>query len=205
MAAVKLWPAAFAALLLVAAAPAAAVDTSVDTGDFFYKPYRVSVQPGDTVTWRILEGSEHSVTTRRSAPAQFDSGLKAPGQTFAHEFTVPGRYAIYCTIHPGQDGVVQVGPDTTDPRLTRLRVRRGERAVRLRFRLSEEARVRASIFRDGNRVKRIRTGVLRAGARSIPYRPGTLRPGAYRARLVATDVEGNSAAAVSKRFTVPAS
>jgi hypothetical protein len=176
----------------------------VDAGDFFYAPYRVSVDVGDTVTWRILEGSGHSVTTRRGSPAQFDSGVKAPGQTFAHRFTVAGRYSIYCTIHPGQDGVVQVGRDTTDPRLTRLRASRGTRSVRLRFRLSEEATVRASFFHEGRRVKRIRTRVLRAGARSILFRPASLRPGRYRARLVATDLEGNAAPAVSRRFTIPA-
>ena len=199
----KLRLAALLALVLSLAAPAGAADTTVDTGDFFYRPYRVKVDLGDTVTWRILPGAAHSITTRRSAPAQFDSGLKAPGETFARAFTVPGRYAIYCTVHPGQDGVVQVGPDTTDPRLTRLRARVGERSVRLRFRLSEEAKVRAVVSRDGARVKTIRTRILRAGARSVLYRPRTLVAGAYRARLVATDVEGNVAPAVSRRFDVP--
>jgi plastocyanin len=194
-----------AALLVAMALPgtAGAADMNVDAGDFFYRPYRVEVNPGDTVTWRILPGSRHTVTTRKSAPVQFDSGLKEPGQSFAYTFAAPGRYSLYCVIHPGQDGVVQVGRDTVDPRLSRVRLRRGERSVRVRFRLSEDARVKAVVYRNGKRVKTIRTRALREGAHSVLYRPSTLGPGRYRVKLSATDVEGNAGAAVSKRFRVP--
>ena len=186
------------------AAPAQAATVNVDTGEFFFRPYRVEVALGDTVNWRILPGAAHTITTRTTAPAQFDSGSREPGETYPHTFSVGGRYSYFCRLHPGlMDGVVQVGPDTVDPRVTRLRVRRGARSVRLRFRLSEDAKVRVTIRREGRKVKTIRTKVLREGARSVLYRPATLRPGSYRAALVATDIEGNVASALRKSFTVP--
>ena len=197
-------PPLLALVLLAMAAPAQAATVNVDAGDFFYKPYRVDVALGDTVNWRILPGAAHTITTRKAAPVQFDSGSKEPGETYPYTFSVGGRYSYFCTLHPGlMEGVVQVGPDTVDPRVTRLSVRRGTRSVRLRFRLSEEARVRVTIRREGRKVKTIRTKVLREGARSVLYRPDTLKPGSYRAAFVARDIRGNAASAVRKSFTVP--
>ncbi len=191
------------ALLLLPAAPAGAADTTVTSGDFFQRPYRVKVDPGDTVTWRIT-GSGHTVTSRRGAPAAFDSGTKGDGETFPFTFSVAGRYAYVCEIHPGlMDGVVQVGPDTVDPVISRVRARRGKKSVRVSFRLSEEARARATFRRAGKRVRTIRTKVLRQGGRSVVFRPKTLAPGRYRATLEATDLEGNAAKRVSTRFRVP--
>lgn len=191
------------ALLLLLTTPAGAADTTVTSGDFFQRPYRAKVDPGDTVTWRIT-GSGHTVTSRRDAPAAFDSGTKGDGETFAFTFSVAGRYAYVCEIHPGlMNGVVQVGPDTVDPVLSRVKARRGKRSVRVSFRLSEEARVKATLRRGGKRVKTVRTKVLRQGSRSVLFKPKALAPGAYRATLEATDLEGNAAKRVSKRFTVP--
>jgi len=130
-----------AALLLGLAVPASAADREIRAGDFFYAPGYVRVDPGDTVTWRIEDGAPHDITARRRAPAAFESGTKAPGETFAFTFTEPGRYVYVCTLHPnlGQRGVVQVGPDTVAPAISRPRTRRGRTAVRVSFRLSEDA------------------------------------------------------------------
>ena len=190
--------------MALAASPAHAAPAGVDVGDFFYKPYRVKVQPGEAVTWRVLDGTDHTITSRQGAPASFDSGTKAPGETYAFTFTTTGRYPYFCTIHPGlMSGVVQVGADTVDPILSRARVRVGRRSARVSFRVSEEVKVRATFTRAGKVVKRTRTRTLRQGARSLTYRPRSLIPGAYRVRLVPTDLEGNAGKAVSKRFTVP--
>jgi plastocyanin len=189
---------------LMAAAPAQAAPANVDVGDFFYRPFRVKVEPGEPVNWRVLDGTDHTITSARGAPASFDSDGRVPGQTYSFRFTLPGRYRYVCLFHPGlMDGVVQVGDDTVDPVVSRVRVRRGSRSVRLSFRVSEEVKAKATFFRAGKLVKTIRTKTLRQGARSVLYRPRSLRPGRYRVKLAATDLEGNAAKAVSRRFTIP--
>lgn len=195
--------AALGAAILLPAGQAGAVSQSVTVGDFFYKPGRVEIEPGDTATWTLRGDAPHSVTTRRGAPEGFDSGVKDPGEAFTRRFTKPGRYSYHCTVHPDvMRAVVQVGPDTTPPALAKLRARRGRTSVRLSFRLSEDARVRAAIALKGKIVKKLRTKVLREGSRSLVYRPRDLRPGRYRVKLTATDVEGNVARPVRLSFTV---
>ena len=39
--------------LSIPAAPAQAAPARVDVGDFFYRAYRVKVNPGEAVTWRL--------------------------------------------------------------------------------------------------------------------------------------------------------
>jgi plastocyanin len=193
-----------ASLGLLAAAPAQAAPANVDIADFTYKPFRVKVQPGEAVTWRLIDGPGHTVTSRRGAPAPFDSGTKVAGESYAFTFTVPGRYRYLCLIHPDQmSGVVQVGEDTVAPVVTRTAVKRGRRSVRLSFRVSEEARARASLTRAGKVVKTIRTKVLRQGTRSVLIKPRALKAGRYRLRLEVTDLEGNAAKPISRRLTVP--
>lgn len=189
---------------LLVAAPAQAAPASVEVGDFFYRPFRVKVQPGEPVNWRVLDGTDHTITSARDAPASFDSDGKAPGQTYSFRFTTPGRYRYVCLFHPGlMSGVVQVGDDTVDPVVSRVRVRRGSKSVRLSFRVSEEVKAKATFIRAGKVVKRVRTRTLRQGARSVLYRPRSLRPGRYRVQLAVTDLEGNAAKAVSRRFRIP--
>ena len=192
-----------ASLGLLAVAPAHAAPANVDARDFSFSPFRVKVQPGEAVTWRV-SGVGHTITSRRGAPAAFDSGTKSAGETYSFKFTLPGRYRYLCLIHPDQmSGVVQVGEDTVDPVVAGVRVRRGRKSVRLSFRLSEEARARASLTRAEKVVKTIRTRVLRQGARSVLIKPRALKPGRYRLRLEVTDLEGNLAKPVSRRFSVP--
>ena len=90
----------------------------MDVGDFFYRAYRVKVNPGEAVTWRLLDGSATHDHRRSAAPPRRSTpASKAPGETYSFTFTAPGRYRYFCLIHPGlMDGVVQVGADTTDPR-----------------------------------------------------------------------------------------
>jgi len=191
-------------LLAATPAPAQAAPASVSAGDFFYRPFRVKVEPGEAVNWRVADGSPHTMTSARGAPAAFDSGDKDPGQTYSFSFTLPGRYEYICLVHPGlMDGVVQVGDDTVAPRISRAKAKRGKRSVRVSFRMSEEGKAKATFIRAGKVVKTIRTRTLRKGARSVLFKPRSLKPGRYRVKLELTDPEGNVAKPVSKRFTVP--
>jgi plastocyanin len=191
--------------LALPAFPAGAADSEVAVGNFFYRAAYVRVEPGDTVTWRLKDGSNHTMTTRPEAPVGFDSGELAPGQTFAVTFTEPGRYPYRCRIHRnlGQDGVVQVGPDTTRPVVRRLRAKRGRKSVRLSFRLSEDARVKVTLRRKGETVRTVGTKLLTQGSRSVLLRRSKLASGPYVAKLTAADRAENASKAKRVRFSVP--
>jgi len=194
----------FVSFGFLAAVPAHAAPANVNVVDFSYKPFRVKVQPGEAVTWRVVDGPGHTITSRRGAPAGFDSGTKSPGEAYSFKFAVPGRYRYICLIHPDRmSGVVQVGDDTVDPLVTKVKARRGKKSVRLSFRISEEAKAKATFIRAGKVAKTIRTKTLREGARSVLFKPKTLKAGRYRVKLEVTDLEGNAAKSISKRFTVP--
>ena len=198
--------AALGATLLLPAFPAGAADSEVKVANFFYRSAYVRVDPGDTVTWRIRDGSNHTMTTRPGAPESFDSGEKEPGSTYEFTFTQPGRYLYTCKIHPrlGQRGVVQVGPDTIRPVVDAQKAKRGARSVRIYFRLSEDAKVKAAFRRGSRAVKTVNTALLIDGKRSLVFkRAKPLAPGSYTVRLTATDYEGNASRPAKVTFSVP--
>jgi len=182
----------FTALVVPSVAQAATAD--VETGDFFFRPDYTRIEPGDTVSWTLLEGSPHTVTSQPSAPSPFDSGELLPGQSFAFTFTAAGRYPYICDIHPFMKGVVQVGPDTVDPVLSKVRAKLGKRRVRVTFGLSETSRVSAKLVatkRPGKVLRRTRARKLENGRRVISLKSKALAAGRYRVTLTAKDPEGN--------------
>lgn len=196
--------AAVAAGALCLASPAQAAPANVSIGEFSYRAARVQIDPGESVTWTNKGDVAHTVTSRTGSPERFDSDQLDTGATFKRTFASPGRYAYICTLHPGQmSGVVQVGPDTTATKLTKLKAKRSRKSVRLTFRLSEDAKLKATITRSGKRVAVLTSKTLREGAGSLAYKPKKLAAGRYKVKLVATDAAGNKAKAVSGSFSVP--
>lgn len=192
------------AAALLFAAPAGAAPANVSIGEFFYKSGRVQINPGETVTWANKGDVLHTVTSASGAPERFDSDQLDSGKTFSRAFAKPGRYSYSCTLHPGlMSGVVQVGPDKTPAKLSKLKAKRGKQSVKLSFRLSEDAKVKATITRSGKRVKTLSSKTLKPGTGSLVYKPKKLAAGRYKVKLVATDVAGNKAKAVSGSFSVP--
>jgi plastocyanin len=199
---------ALIAAALIPAASAGAANQAVSMKDDFFEPKRVQVDPGDTVTWTNLGSSAHTATSRTGAPAPFDSGEKDPLQAFAFTFTAPGRYSYLCTIHFGMVGVVQVGPDTTPPKLKGVKVakvKRGAKSVKVSFGVNEDARVKATFKRGKKSVKTLTSKLLTEDSgSSLRYKPRKLKPGRYSVSLVATDQPaGNASKPVKKSFKVP--
>ena len=64
----------------------------------------VSVNRGDTVTWRNNDVVPHTATSE----GHFDSGAIAPGKTFSKKMDRPGAYDYICTYHPGMKGRIEV-------------------------------------------------------------------------------------------------
>lgn len=83
----------------------AAGGTTVVLKDIAFKPGKLSVKAGDTVTWKFEDrGIAHNVVSDDDA---FKSDLKDSG-TFQHTFSKPGTFSYTCTVHPGMKGSITV-------------------------------------------------------------------------------------------------
>ena len=90
--------------------------------------------------------------------------------------------------------------DTERPRLSRVRMTSVRDGARLRFRLSERARVTVHFELAALTVKTAR-GTFRAGARALTIRDRRLR-GRYQVELVARDLAGNLSRVARERVTI---
>jgi plastocyanin len=80
-----------------------------------FRPNPVTANVGDTVTWTNDDTTPHTVTSGSNAQpdSKFESSpnltpLLAPAQSFAHQFSQPGDYPYYCSLHPNMVGTVTV-------------------------------------------------------------------------------------------------
>jgi plastocyanin len=94
--------------------------TEVDVGPekrLRYEPEEVEISVGDTVRW-TARSEGHNVTSHPDASPKCENpdgtepftsyegddhfAIMEVGETFEHEFTVPGEYVYVCTPHAGQ-------------------------------------------------------------------------------------------------------
>lgn len=115
----KRWGWAAAALALVALAGCGGGSDEEDAGgapepdtvvlrDIAYKPKKLTVEAGTTVTWKFEDrGIAHDV---KAEDGSFASEVMDSG-TFEHTFDEPGTYDYLCTLHAAQmKGTVEVTP-----------------------------------------------------------------------------------------------
>ena len=85
-----------------------------------FKPESITVDAGQSVTWRQTDPGVHTVTSgsveqgsggvTEKADGKFDSGNLETGKTFSFTFAEPGTYSYFCSVHPAtMRGQVQVG------------------------------------------------------------------------------------------------
>ena len=86
--------------------PAAVTAISITNGKFH--PKNVSVKLGTTLTWTNADDIQQSITS--DAPGVFDSGLLAPGGTYAWTFNQAGVFPYHSTGVSGSYGSVTVTP-----------------------------------------------------------------------------------------------
>jgi plastocyanin len=91
---------ALAALALATAAAMAAATHAVKIEGMQFAPATLTVQRGDTVTWKNADIVPHTAT----AQGQFDSGNIAPGQSYSRKMDKAGEFDYVCTYHPGMKG-----------------------------------------------------------------------------------------------------
>ena len=90
----------------------AATTARVVAKDLEFKPSKVRLLVGGTVTWSFEDGSTpHNVV---ASDKSYTSDNKTSG-TFAHTYDKPGVYKYVCTIHPAMKGSVTVVNDTGTP------------------------------------------------------------------------------------------
>lgn len=104
------------ACLLSGLAPAAAQEAAATvemTADLKFVPENLTIEAGDTVTWRNVSDVPHTVTGDASKASDeahvqlpegaepFDSGFIQKDETFSHTFEVPGEYTYFCIPHEG--------------------------------------------------------------------------------------------------------
>ncbi len=81
------------------------VDGDVGMAGKVFRPARISISAGGSVTWRNDDDRDHTVTATNDA---FDSGTMAPGQSYKRTFPSAGTFAYLCVIHPDMTGTVVV-------------------------------------------------------------------------------------------------
>ncbi len=106
--------------LMLAAAPAFAKEVIVKeitdaNGKAYFSPDKLTVQPGDTVTFENAQDSPHEVMFI-NVPKQVDEMIMSPmqnkkGDKFSYTFTIPGTYQFHCHPHEaaGMKGTLIVG------------------------------------------------------------------------------------------------
>jgi plastocyanin len=79
--------------------------------DIAFRPRRVTVRRGGTITWTNEDRVEHDVAKRSGPGRNFNSGEPgglAPGSTYEKTFRTLGNIAYYCRVHPGMRGTITV-------------------------------------------------------------------------------------------------
>jgi LPXTG-motif cell wall-anchored protein len=100
----------FALLPVAGAAPRAAETKNVSVKDFQFDPQTITVNVGDTITWKNDGAVVHTVES--DDETTFDSGDLAAGATFSHTFDTAGAFAYYCKFHGAAGGTGMAGTVT---------------------------------------------------------------------------------------------
>jgi glucose/arabinose dehydrogenase/plastocyanin len=82
-----------------------------------FSPNPVTVNVGDTVTWRNVDGTVHTSTSGApGAPdGKWDSSFLANGQTFPHTFDTAGTFPYFCGVHTFMQSSVIVQGSSQGP------------------------------------------------------------------------------------------
>ena len=89
--------------------------SSVSIIDFAFQAAGISINVGDTVTWKNTGGVAHTATSDTNV---FDSGNLNPGQSFSFTFNTAGTFPYHCNIHPSMMGTINVSGSPAAPAIT---------------------------------------------------------------------------------------
>jgi len=95
--------AALACVIAPSVAQNNVVPVTID--NFVFKPGRVTVKAGTTVTWTNRDDIPHTVV---SDDKIFKSKVLDTDEKFSYTFDKPGSYPYFCSVHPKMTGKVVV-------------------------------------------------------------------------------------------------
>jgi plastocyanin len=96
--------------LLKASGSPAAGGHDVRIDNFSFGPTELTVAPGTRVVWTNHDDIPHTVVATEQ---QFKSPVLDTDDRFTYEFTKPGTYRYFCSIHPKMTGTVVVSAGET--------------------------------------------------------------------------------------------
>jgi plastocyanin len=67
--------------------------------DYSYSQPNLSIPQGASITWRFPDTTSHDVTLA-NGPYGFSSPFSRVGRTYTQQFSRPGRYQLFCSLHP---------------------------------------------------------------------------------------------------------
>jgi plastocyanin len=73
-----------------------------------FSPRAIAVDVGATVTWTNEDSVPHNAVAKDGDGPK--SELFGKGKTYSWKAATPGTIEYVCTIHPGMDGTIEVGP-----------------------------------------------------------------------------------------------
>jgi plastocyanin len=83
-------------------------DVRIEMREIEYKPRKVKLAKGATVTWVNRDRVAHTVTKGSIVYHDFTSGQIEPGGSYRRTFDEPGEVRYRCTIHANMEGVFRV-------------------------------------------------------------------------------------------------
>lgn len=76
--------------------------------NFAFFPQTLRISPGTRVTWVNCEAATVEAHTSTATTGTWNSGLIAPGESYAETFTATGTNDYFCQPHPSMTGSVIV-------------------------------------------------------------------------------------------------
>jgi plastocyanin len=73
--------------------------TKVTVKDYSFSEPNLSIPLGGRITWRFPDTVAHDVTVA-NGPLGFSAPFSRLGRTYTQEFTRPGKYRLFCSLHP---------------------------------------------------------------------------------------------------------
>jgi plastocyanin len=74
-------------------------DAKVLVHDFQFSEPKLSIPLGAKITWRFPDTTSHDVTLA-NGPVGFSSLFSRAGRTYTQHFGKPGKYRLFCSLHP---------------------------------------------------------------------------------------------------------
>ena len=91
----------FALLPIAGAAPRSAETKTINMTNFKFDPPTLTVNVGDTITWKNNDQTEHTAT---ADDGTFNTGDVAPGKDASVTMSKAGTFPFYCKYHGGPGG-----------------------------------------------------------------------------------------------------